>query len=272
MRAVVDVGGTCIRYSVFRDGELVTEPENLPTQDPLGQVKEVTEELRETYNVTEAALVTTGTVSENSVERMSFDGKEVKDLSPEVRGIDFLFENDTNAGALGESVYGAGKDFDNVLYITFSTGISAGLVQDGEVIKGNGNFGKIGNYRLEEENTWEQLCSGRAIPETFEEFSKGYFDVDSAEEVFRLAEEEPEAVKYLEDFLGKYNGMGIADACVSYDPDAVVIGGSVALENERFLEDLKPWFEEFFPERYETPEIVMAGLGEDSELYGAGIT
>lgn len=271
MRAVIDLGGTSIRYSVFDDGELVVEPETVPTGDPFKQIEDITREMKRAYNVKETAVVTTGTVSSNSVKRMSLDGNELEDLNPVVEDTSFLFENDTNAAALGESVYGAGKEFEDVLYVTMSTGISAGLVQGRDLIKGSGNFGKIGNYILKDEITWEQLCSGEKIPETYREFSDDHSDIETAEEVFELAERDREADKYLKEFLGRYNGMGLSDACVSYDPDVVILGGSVALENERVLRDLKPWFEKFFPDRYESPEVRMAGLGEDSELYGAGI-
>src|SRR5690625_4947530 len=56
------------------------------------------------------------------------------------------FENDANAAALAEKWIGAGKDYDNFIFITVSTGIGAGIVSDGRLLRGLvGNAGDIGH-------------------------------------------------------------------------------------------------------------------------------
>lgn len=267
MRGVVDLGGTSTRYSVFSNGELAADVKSVETEAPEEQLESIATDLEDMHGISEVGVATTGTTSDKGIERIS---KGDGEAYPEVEGVDFLFENDTNAAALGESLYGAGEEFEDVLYVTFSTGISAGLVQDGEIVRGGGNFGKIGNYVLKGQDTWENLCSGEAIPETFQEFTEGGYSAEDAADVFELAERNQEAEEYLKEFLGRCNGLGLSNACVSYDPDVVVLGGSVAVENERVLDDLEPWFKEFFPDRYESPELRNAELGHDSELYGAG--
>ena len=48
-------------------------------------------------------------------------------------GVDVILENDANAGALGEAVFGAAKDAHTLLYFSLSTGIGAGIVIDKKV-------------------------------------------------------------------------------------------------------------------------------------------
>lgn len=269
MRAVIDLGGTSIRYSVLEEGELAFKPRNESTVRPEEQLESIARNLREDHDLTDVAVATTGTVSGDGIERMSLNGGEVEDVSPQVDGVGFYFENDTNAAALGESLYGAGENFEDVLYITLSTGISAGLVQNNNLVGSGGNFGKIGNYLVEDEKTWEDLCSGKAIPDIFNSYSDSEKSVSRAEEVFELAEKGDEVAEtYLEDFLGRLNAKGVSNACVSYDPDVVVLGGSVAVENSRVRDDLLDYLSSFYPDRYNSPKIRMAELGHDSELYG----
>lgn len=282
--AVIDVGGTSIRYSIFRSGELVLDPETVETVDPETQVEEIVEELGKLHDFDSVGIVTTGTVADDgkSIKRMNIGGEELEDVSPEVKEKLYL-ENDVNAAALGENFFGKGKDYDKVLYITFSTGIAAGYVDDGELIRGgHGNFGKIGHYPLEDSGVeWEEVSAGENIPASFQEFltdesendsvSDRYTDL-SAEEIFDLAEEDDNIRNYVENFLGRKNAQGVSTAALSYDPDLIVFGGAIAVENpELFLEPLEENFQDLYPDSYENPDFAVTSLGHDAELYGAGM-
>ena len=281
-RAVIDIGGTSIRYSVFKDGELVLDPEAVETVDPENQVEDIIEELGELHEFDSVGIATTGTISEDgkSTKRMNLDGEELEDVSPEVDE-KLYFENDVNAAAVGENFFGEGKDYDKVLYITFSTGIAAGYVDDGELVHGaHGNFGKLGHYPMDDSGTeWQEIAGGENIPNSFQKFLREddsrdeVYEELSSEEIFELAKEDDEtARRYVEDFLGRKNAQGVSTAALSYDPDLIVLGGSVAVENpELFLEPLEENFQEFYPVSYENPDFAVTDLGHDAELYGASI-
>lgn len=81
-------------------------------------------------------------------------------------------ENDANACAVAEWKFGAGKGAKNVVFMTFGTGLGAGLILDGKLYSGtNGNAGEIGHVRLEQEGpigfnkvgSAEGFCSGNGI-------------------------------------------------------------------------------------------------------------
>lgn len=60
-----------------------------------------------------------------------------------------LLQNDANACAVAEWKYGAGKGFENVIFLTFGTGMGAGLILNGRLYSGTSDFaGEVGHLRL----------------------------------------------------------------------------------------------------------------------------
>jgi glucokinase len=82
-------------------------------------------------------------------------------------------ENDANAGALAEWIFGAGKNCSNLIYLTMSTGIGGGIIAEGKLVRGNDLIGgEMGHIVLDPEGPacncglrgcYEAFCGGRAI-------------------------------------------------------------------------------------------------------------
>ncbi|MEY4775676.1 MAG: Transcriptional regulator, partial [Verrucomicrobiota bacterium] len=95
------------------------------------------------------------------------------ELSKSFGGLPARIDNDCNAAALGEYLFGAGKGKKNVIYITISTGIGGGAVIDGRLMRGsNGNAAELGHIPLTMDGPrcgcgnfgcWEAYASGTAI-------------------------------------------------------------------------------------------------------------
>ncbi len=192
--------------------------------------------------------------------------------------------NDGNAGVLGEKHFGVAKEMDNLVYITISTGIGGGAIVDGHLLLGkDGNAAEIGhmnidmNYNLpctcgEGNNHWEAYASGRNIPNFFKAWlkRKGIFDLAlehySSEEIFKAANEGKRVViEFLEE-LGFVNGKGISNVIAAYDPECVVLGGAVVLNNQEIM--LKNLYGNV-KTLFKMPEITVTKLGDDAPLYGA---
>jgi glucokinase len=78
-----------------------------------------------------------------------WDDIHITEFFQEHTGVPAYLYNDANAGALAEWKYGAGKGFRDVVFITFGTGIGAGLILDGRLYSGaSGQAGEIGHLRL----------------------------------------------------------------------------------------------------------------------------
>lgn len=94
-------------------------------------------------------------------------------------GMEGFFENDANCGALAEWYYGAGKGCDDFLYLTMSTGIGAGIIASGKLVRGTGFYGgEAGHFVIEQngrqcncgmKGCYEAYCGGRAIAQRIQE-------------------------------------------------------------------------------------------------------
>ncbi len=91
-----------------------------------------------------------------------------------VGGGDVFVHNDSTAGAIGERYYSE-RTPDDMVYLTISSGIGAGVAVDGRVLRGwDGNAGEVGHYVVEPDGDlvcgcgqsghWEAYCSGDNIP------------------------------------------------------------------------------------------------------------
>ena len=83
-----------------------------------------------------------------------------------------FLQNDANACALAEWRFGAGKGTNNMIFLTFGTGLGAGLILDGRLYAGTNNLaGEIGHIRLakdgplgyDKKGSFEGFCSGAGI-------------------------------------------------------------------------------------------------------------
>lgn len=87
-------------------------------------------------------------------------------------GVPTALQNDANACALAEWLWGAGKGCDNMIFLTFGTGMGAGLILDGKLYSGTCDMaGEAGHMRLEPDGplgygkhgSFEGFCSGGGI-------------------------------------------------------------------------------------------------------------
>ncbi len=96
-------------------------------------------------------------------------------------GVPCKIRNDANACALAEFKFGAGVGFKNVIFLTFGTGLGAGLILDGKLYSGtNGNAGEVGHIKMANKGpigfnkvgSFEGFCSGQGIRQLGEIYEK----------------------------------------------------------------------------------------------------
>jgi len=199
-------------------------------------------------------------------------------------------ENDANAAALGENLYGSGKGMKNFMYITVSTGIGGGLVTKGKLFKGaNGNAVEIGHTIINFKGPrcgcgnmgcWEAYASGTALARFAREGIESGKDTiikdmaggDSikAEHVFTAAKKGDEFAKKLVDMEGYYLGVGLANMANSFNPDCIAIGGGLTHEWDLFYDRMiYVMREKALKANVENLKIVKATLGSDVGVIGA---
>ena len=172
-------------------------------------------------------------------------------------GVPASVNNDANCFALGEWRFGKGRGYRNLVGITIGTGLGAGLVLDGRLYDGpNCGAGEIGTmpYR---DSTVEYYSSGLRLVREHGVPGHVLFQ--------RAGEGDPDALRAFEE-LGKDLGQAVTMVLCAYDPEIVVLGGSVS---EAF-----PFFEESLREqltRFPQPQVVERLVIERSERPDIGV-
>ncbi|ADV64904.1 ROK family protein [Desulfurococcus mucosus] len=222
--------------------------------------------------------------------------EEIELLEPLSRmlGVKVYVVNDAVAGAWGEKHFGAGRHVRNLLYVTLSTGVGGGVVVDNHLLLGKqGNAHEIGHIVVDYDSDlrcgcggyghWEAYAGGGNLPRValwlleknpglyrgsvLAERLRSGIQVTSVDVFSLYRAGDPLAA----DVVGHYiraTAAGLASAINVYDPELVIIGGGVFLNNADIL--LKPVKRRVLKEIVTRPPIIQpTSLGDDVGLYGA---
>ncbi len=203
-----------------------------------------------------------------------------------------ILENDANAAALGEYIYGAGRGYKNIVYVTVSTGIGGGIILNGEIFHGVGaGVGELGHTIVQPDGVQcncgsrgcvETICAGVHIARRAKEkLANGAVSLMneitpnvnevSAKTVVEAARRGDELAVEIWDETCKFLAIGIANAITLLAPEAVVIGGGIAAATGEMLfaplRKLIPKYVSMIPA--DKINILPAELGSESGIYGA---
>lgn len=177
----IDIGGTKCAVVKGNDKGEVTLKEVTKTTDvkeTLGWILNISQKLK--GNSVSAGISCGGPLDSKKGIIMSppnlpgWDNIKIVDMLKEKLGIPVEIQNDANACALAEWKFGAGKGCQNMVFLTFGTGLGAGLILNGRLYSGtNDNAGEIGHIRLcdtgpvgyGKSGSFEGFCSGGGLAE-----------------------------------------------------------------------------------------------------------
>ncbi|MFI5158179.1 MAG: ROK family protein [Sphingobacteriales bacterium] len=143
--------------------------------------------------------------------------------------IPVFINNDANCFAVGEHHFGKGKGADSMIGLTVGTGLGAGVIINNKLFAGfNCGAGEVGllNYR---DNILEYYCSGS--------FFQNVYQLDGVE-VFKDAKKGNARALELYQELGTHMGDAIKMIMYAYDPQLIVLGGSVRLAYDFFQKSM----------------------------------
>lgn len=302
----VDVGGTLIRAARF-DQQLNmlqrTEQHSAPHEGSEAVISRIIETIRQVLpeDMGRCAGIgiampgpvdaSTGTVLETP--NLPFENLPIQAiLEREIGGAVFV-GNDADLAGLAEYELGAGKDARHMIYMTISTGVGGGLIIDGKPYTGAGIAGEIGHMVVLPDGPVcgcgkrghiEALASGTAIarlararlaagePSSLLELAGGSLEKVSARLVNQAAQEgDPLALSIITD-AGRYLGIHIASLMMAFNPEMIVLGGGVTRVGSLLFKPMEAAIEEYCinPRYWERTPVVLAKLGSDVGLYGAG--
>lgn len=206
----------------------------------------------------------------------NWDGIDVVTPFEKEFGVPAALQNDANACALAEWMWGAGKGSRNMIFLTFGTGMGAGLILDGKLYTGTNDMaGEVGHMRLKDDGpvgygkagSFEGFCSGGGIGR---QASACYGREMTAQELFERAQNGEEKACQLVQKTAEKLGLGLSVLIDVLNPQKIVIG-SIFLRQEHML---RPAMEQIIRKEalsYASGvcEIVPAGLGESLGDYAA---
>ena len=216
-----------------------------------------------------------------------WDNVPIVDIVSEHFGVKAILHNDANACAVAEWRFGAGRGYNNLVFLTFGTGMGAGLILDGRLYTGaNDGAGEVGHIRLSEsgpegygkKGSFEGFCSGGGIKKLAELTALKYLEENKKSTLFEsendfskltavnIAKAMYEGDEFAIEVYKKcaeYLGRGLSVIIDIINPEAIVIGSIFERNEEFFQKEIKEIIEkEALTDNAKSCKILSARLGD----------
>lgn len=300
----IDVGGTKITTAIA-DGEgVIVEKVTLATGAREGEVAVMGRIIQSVDMVLEASGIPVGEVSTMGLgapgpqdaktgaiittPNLPFRNFSLTRPLEERYGIPAFLDNDGNVAAIGEWMFGVGKGFDNVIYMTVSTGVGGGAVLNGHPYQGSrSNALEIGHMIIDAHSPHrcncgnygdvESLASGTAIARRAGEAiaagrptSLRAHEVVTSYEVYQAYQQKDPLSREILDQVWEYLGIAVANLILTFDPDIIAIGGGVSRIGDEMFEAVRASAKRHcFHFMFDTVQILPTGLKQDTGVMGA---
>ena len=299
----VDVGGTATKAGIVdREGTILLRLER-PTDVTAGTkgIITIVEELLEAAGGVDATVGAVGIGAAGFIDAMKglvtlspnliYDDPHVADAVRTRLSLPVVLDNDANVAAWGERAYGAARGSDHVAYVTVGTGIGSGFIVNGRLVRGfTGAGAEFGHTVVDPDGPacncglrgcLEQLASGQAIARmaatavesdptsSILAFAEGQGPI-TALHVARAAREYDETAREVLRRSGRALGIGLSNIANVFDPQVVVLGGSVIKAGEPFLGPVRDTLAEMSTSQRRRPmRLDVTTLKGDAGILGA---
>jgi len=276
----IDVGGTKIEVCKLDQNYQITDSQKIDTQGLKVGSLDFIDELKkiiinnldadiEKIGVSFKAAVNNGVITYATL----LGGKVNYELEKEFKkefGVKVKLENDVNAMAIAESKIGKGQDLHSFVLLNLGTGIKLAYFNNGKFINGfTGNTGEISQKEIivpELKNKVikiDFLVSGQGIENIYKELCGKEM---KAKDIFAKTNDDPRAKETIEIFI-KYFSQLLTDISYFYNPEKIIITGSVKKSADHFLDKAVKIYKEKTMDIFHFKEIEIseqdhcAGLG-----------
>jgi len=298
----IDIGGTNIKTAVVRqDGELLFQ-HDLPTIVTEGRhgiarsLKSAVEEALNNVKKADLDVVGIGVASAGAIDSKSgivfaatdnlpgWAGFDIRSYIQSIRDLPVYVENDAQAAALAELHFGHGQKVSNFVAITIGTGIGAGIVIDGKLIRGMYGFaGTVGHQTIRfdgrpcncgRSGCLEAYVSTEALVHEYQQLHPAGQASPSnsglAREISKLSLAGDPIARDAYKRLAIYLSEGLANISNMFDPELIILGGGLIEDHTYFIEEVQKLTENklHFGEQ-RPPKIVPAQARRYAGVQGA---
>lgn len=224
----IDLGGTNVRAGLVGTAGI----EHLTEQriDAQGSAEHVLEQIYEVVDQLDigratgigigvpSVVDTTKGIVYDVVNIPAWKEVAVKSLLEDRYGLPTWVNNDANCFALAEQHFGAGRGMSSFIGLIIGTGMAGGVIIDGKLYEGRncgaGEFGMMGYL----DHYYEYYSSGQ--------FFSNVYGISGKEAAQRAQQNDPTAIAMWQEF-GGHLGRAFEAILLAYDPELIVLGGSV---------------------------------------------
>lgn len=280
---VFDIGGTAIKYGNCIDNTLCNLRE-IPTEAEKGGAHilntliSIIEKEKEydAIGISTAGQVhaAEGYIIYANQNIPGYTGIRIQETLEERFHVPVAVENDVNAAALGEAVFGSGRDFPNFLMLTYGTGVGGASVMNGSVYYGSSysasEFGAMITHSEDRllgddyfDGCYEKYASTTALVRMAMEYDSS---LDSGKKIFQRLNDE-NVLKILDCWVDEIM-LGLATLVHIYNPSSIILGGGI-MEQPLITDLIHKKKERFIMPSFSHVAIKPALLGNKAGLLGA---
>lgn len=198
----------------------------------------------------------------------------LKKILTEIYHVPIMMKNDVSMAALGEKHYGAGKDYDDLIYVSVGLGVGAGLILHGDLFEGKrkaaGEIGYSRVFGLGIEKNLEDEISTLALAkrikndlETADTLLKSEEEI-SIEKIKEALDQKDSYIESLVEHIGHALGIAVSNIAIILDLEQIIIGGVLSILGDPLIKAVKSVVEDL-PFQV---EVKQSELGQQAGIRG----
>lgn len=307
----IDLGGTNIKAAIVDQEGVILKKDSIPTRaerpyrEILKDMAMLSLKLIEQLSLKVSDIKSIGVGSPGTADPdngilvysnnfADFNNVPVKEIMQEYIELPVYLENDANVAALGESVVGAGKGYEDCVAVTLGTGVGGGVIIDGKIMPGSFHGGaELGHMVIDvdgescscgRKGCWEAYSSATALirdakiaairykDSKLNELLNGDLSKMNAKIPFDAAQAGDTYAQEVIDRYIKYLAVGIVNVINIFEPQVLVIGGGVCAQGDNLLNPLMDQVRsQVYGQKDPKTTIKIAELGNDAGVIGAAM-
>jgi glucokinase len=299
----LDIGGTEIKAGLVDTAGKIVLSDSQKTgadrsrEEVFGNIKAVVTRLLENKRLNKHKILgigagtpglpdKNGKILSGAYNIKGWNGAPLGDFLRKTFSMDVVVENDVTALALGESCFGNGKPYSNIVVLAFGTGLGGGIIINKNVYRGHSGYAaEIGHMIVNgEKDAPFCTCGTRGCLETYASTvgirrmlkertdSSSKLNAESMpKEVYALAKKGDKLARQIVDEVGYRLGIGLASLVHLFDPDAVILGGGIANAGSIFFSSFKKTYESHILPHYRKNKVpfLPTRLGHEGGIVGS---